>query len=72
MLAPRACARSRLSITTIAEPSPNTMPLRSWENGRQVSGAITRSASQPFMVPNVMAASVPPVIATSTEPERTM
>ena len=70
--APRASARARSSNTMIAAPSPSTMPLRLRENGRQVSGAMTRSASQPMIVPNVNTASVPPVTATSTEPARTM
>ena len=46
--------------------------MRSRENGRQVSGASTRSASQPFMVPKAMQASAPPVTATGTLPERTI
>ena len=37
-----------------------------------MSGAITRIASQPRMVPKVMQASEPPVTAQSTAPERTM
>jgi hypothetical protein len=56
----------------IAAPSPSTMPLRPSENGRQVSGAMTRSASQPRIVPKVNTASVPPVTAASTMPERTI
>ena len=46
--------------------------MRSLENGRQASGAITRIASQPRSVPNVMQASAPPVTAQSTCPARTM
>ena len=42
------------------------------ENGRQASGAITRIASQPRNVPKVMQASVPPVTAQSTCPDRTI
>ena len=60
----RRRAPSRLpsvSSTTIAAPSPMTRPLRSFENGRQVSVAMTRSASQLFSAPSVMQASVPPV-----------
>ena len=56
----------------MAAPSPITSPLRSRENGRQVSGASTRSASQPFMVPKAMEASAPPVTATGALPERTI
>ena len=56
----------------MAAPSPSTRPLRSFENGRQVSGAITRIASQPRTVPKVRQASVPPVTAQSTMPERTI
>ena len=64
--APRARARSSGSSTSIAAPSPRISPLRSMENGRQASGAITRIASQPRSVPNVMQASAPPVTAQST------
>ena len=48
------------------------MPLRSFENGRQTSGAITRIASHALTVPTVMQASVPPVTAQPTMPDRTM
>jgi hypothetical protein len=48
------------------------MPARSRENGRQASGAITRIASHPRSVPNVMQASVPPVTAHVTCPARIM
>ena len=43
-----------------------------FENGRHVSFDITRSASQPFIVPTVIVASAPPVTAASTIPLRTM
>ena len=56
----------------MAAPSPSTMPCAAAENGRQTSGAITRIASQPRMVPKVMQASVPPVTAQSTMPGRTI
>src|SRR5438309_10209178 len=48
------------------------MPLRSLEKGRQVSDDMMRMASQPFMAPKVMLASVPPVTAQATLPLRTM
>ena len=46
--------------------------MRSFENGRQVSFAITRKASQAFKVPRLMHASVPPATAASAIPERTI
>ncbi len=72
MVAPRALARSSVSSTTTAAPSPSDMPVRPFENGRHVSVAMTRIASQPFIVPSAMQASVPPVTAVWTMPDRTM
>ena len=72
IVAPRLAAAASGSRTTIAAPSPSTMPERVLQNGRQVSVLITRIASQPFIVPKVMQASAPPASAASTEPERTM
>ena len=48
------------------------MPLRSFENGRQVSGETTRIASHAFRMPKLNGASLPPVIARSAAPERTI
>ena len=48
------------------------MPLRPFENGRQKSGVITRSASQASIALLVMWSSVPPTTATSTTPARTI
>lgn len=49
-------------------PSPSTNPWRSAENGRQVSGARTRSASQALSTPHESGASVPPATITSARP----
>src|SRR5215467_6010186 len=65
-------ARSRGSSTMTAAPSPSTRPDRVFENGRQVSLLITRNASQPRSVPNVMQASVPPAMASGAWPQRTI
>ena len=48
------------------------MPSRPLENGRHTSGAITRIASQPRMVPKLMQASAPPVMAHRRAPARTI
>ncbi len=45
-----------------------TSPSRSAENGRQVSRARTRSASQPLSTPQTIGASVPPASMTSARP----
>ena len=68
--APRADACFDASSTNMAAPSPSTIPFLSLENGRQASGARIRIASHPFNVPGVMQASVPPVIAQVTVPDR--
>ncbi len=68
MCAPRACAASSGSSTSMAAPSPRIMPRRSLENGRQVSGDTTRMASQAFRMPKLKGASLPPVIARSVIP----
>ena len=49
-----------------------TIPFRSFEKGRQVSGDMMRMASQPFIAPKVMLASAPPVTAQVTLPLRTI
>src|SRR5215510_742768 len=56
----------------MAAPSPINIPLRSFEKGRHVSGDMMRMASQPFIAPKVMLASVPPVTAQVTLPLRTI
>ena len=56
----------------MAPPSPRTMPVRSLENGRQVSGETTRSASHAFKMPKLNGASLPPVMARGAAPERTI
>ena len=56
----------------MAAPSPSTMPLRSFENGRQVSGDTTRNASQAFRIPKLNGASLPPVTARGAAPDRTI
>ena len=53
-------------------PSPSTMPWRSFENGRQVSGETTRIASQALRMPKLNGASLPPVRAISAAPDRTI
>src|SRR6185295_7281004 len=60
------------SSTTTAAPSPINIPFRSFEKGRHVSVDMMRMASQPFMAPKVMLASVPPVTAQVALPLRTM
>ena len=72
MRAPRACASSSASITSMAPPSPRIIPRRPLANGRQVSGEITRSASQARSRPKLNGASLPPVIARSAVPCRTI
>ncbi len=42
------------------------------QNGRQVSGETTRIASQAFSSPKLNGASLPPAMAISTSPARTM
>src|SRR5260370_11397116 len=56
----------------MAPPSRRIMPLRSFENGRQVSGDTTRMASHAFRNPRLKMASLPPVIAISAPPPRTI
>ena len=51
-------------------PSPSTSPSRSAENGRQVSRATARNASQPLSTPQASGASVPPASMTSARPSR--
>ena len=58
------------SSTTAPAASPSTRPLRLRENGRQVSRATTRSASQLRMKPSVSGASQPPATQTSSMPPR--
>ena len=48
------------------------MPRRSREKGRQVSGETTRMASQALRIPKLKGASLPPVMAMSQAPERTI
>src|SRR4030095_4015409 len=75
MRAPRSIARSHDSSTTIAAPSPSTIPLRFLANGLQdadtssgSSVANVFSASHAFRVPKVSGASLPPAIMTSSSP----
>ena len=56
----------------MAPPSPKIIPFRSRLNGRQVSGATTRIASQAFKKPKLNGASLPPVMANSAWPPRTI
>ncbi len=56
----------------MAAPSPSASPLRSRENGRQVSGAITPSDCQATHEPRLRHASLPPATTTSARPLRTM
>src|SRR5581483_4071911 len=56
----------------MAAPSPRIMPRRSLENGRHVSGDTTRIASHAFRMPKLNGASLPPVIARSVKPDRTI
>src|SRR5215472_1205884 len=65
-------ARSKGSSTSIAPPSPKIIPVRSFENGRHVSGDTTRIASQAFRHPKLNGASLPPASARSVSPLRTM
>ena len=65
-------------ITSMAAPSPSTMPLRFIENGRHDADgssasieARVRSASQAFNEPFDSGASVPPASATSSCPQAT-
>ena len=53
-------------------PSPSTIPLRSLEKGRQVSGETTRSASHALRIPKLNGASLPPVMAKGAKPLRTI
>ncbi len=78
MVAPRASARSQGSSTSIAAPSPSTMPLRFFENGRHDADGSSASivatvcnASQAFSEPGDNGASAPPAIATSSSPRAT-
>jgi hypothetical protein len=70
--APRARAASSGSNTNIAAPSPRMRPRRSLENGRQVSGETTRMASQALRNPRLNTASLPPAMAISAAPPRTI
>src|SRR5262249_16647023 len=54
----------------MAAPSPRMIPARFLENGRHVSGATTRIASQAFKCPKDMGASLPPASAQSSVPCR--
>src|SRR5438477_12477645 len=54
----------------MAAPSPRIRPARFLENGRQVSGATTRIASQAFKCPKEIGASLPPASAQSSVPWR--
>ena len=56
----------------MAAPSPRIIPRRSLENGRQVSGDTTRIASHAFRMPRLKGASLPPVMARSVSPLRTI
>src|SRR5947209_14363102 len=60
------------SSTSIPAPSPRIKPLRSFEKGRQVSEDTTRIASHAFSSPMLNGASLPPVMAASTWPLRTI
>src|SRR3984885_7799338 len=72
MWALRAWADSRVSMVSMAAPSPMVMPSRSAENGRHWVGGTTRMESQARRKPKVRGASWPPVIAAETMPERTI
>ena len=61
-----------VAVAVIAPPSPRISPLRSREKGRHVSGDTTRIASQDFRKPKENGASLPPAIAASTIPVRTI
>ena len=75
MDAPRARARSHGSSTSIAAPSPSTMPLRFFENGLHEADTSTGStvanvcnAAQALSEPFDNGASAPPAIANSSSP----
>src|SRR6218665_2260695 len=70
MVAPRARADSSVSITNTPAPSPSTMPRRSLEYGRQVSGAMARIDSQARQTKGLRQASVPPATAAWIAPWR--
>ena len=70
IVAPRRWACSSVSSTKMPAPSPSTSPRRCFENGRQVSSAITRMASHALTTPRVIQASLPPASATSASPAR--
>ena len=70
MLAPRACACSKLSRTKIPEPSPNTKPERSLSKGieaRLGSVSVVKAVklAKPATPNSQIAASVPPANITS-------
>src|SRR5437762_14374170 len=54
----------------MAAPSPMMRPARFFENGRHVSDATTRIASQAFKCPKEIGASLPPASAQSSVPCR--
>src|SRR5256885_17186643 len=56
----------------MAAPSPRINPRRSREKGRHVSGETTRMASHAFRSPMENGASLPPAIAISADPLRTI
>src|SRR6185312_12612479 len=68
IVAPRAVAWSQASSMRAAPPSPSTMPSRSAENGRQVTGDMALIASHARTQPAVEMASLPPTRAASTWP----
>ena len=73
ILAPRACACSNDSTTTIPAPSPITKPLLSLSNGIEalIGSSLNVNAvkeAKPETPRGVIAASVPPATITSTSP----
>ena len=56
----------------MAPASPRIIPVRSFEKGRQVSGETTRIASHALRNPMLKTASLPPVMAISATPLRTI
>src|SRR5438045_6327413 len=54
----------------MAAPSPRIRPVRFFENGRHVSDATTRIASQAFKCPKEIGASLPPASAQLSVPCR--
>ncbi len=77
MVAPRATARSHVSSTRNAAPSPMTKPSRSTSNGRDALAGSGLLVSAPIRVKAAMhtgltQASVPPATTSSAVPSRTM